>query len=146
MENHIEGGEASKSVLKIQVTENIEFFLKELEAYARPANSFNPQPSYKTLFKLGLASFYERFCVEKTNLFRLTQTYYQSALPELCIVHTIPQLDEQKDRPLLIDGVIFISHQYFKNWLVAMDKDSYEKDILDLILSSFNMNAISSAN
>lgn len=146
MENYIQGGQASKSVLKIQVTENIEFVLKELEACARSANAFNPQPSYKTLFRLGLASFYERFCTEKTNLFRLTQTHYQNNLPELCIVHTIPELDEQKDRPLLIDGVIFISHQYFKNWLVAKDKDSYEKEILELILSSFNMNSLSSAN
>ena len=146
MENHIEGGQASQSVIKIQVTENIEFVLKELEACARPANDFNPHPSYKTLFRLGLASFYQRFCVEKTNLFRLTQTHYQYALPELCIVHTIPELDAQKDRALLIDGVIFISHKYFKNWLVATDKNSYEKEILELILSSFNMNVTSSAN
>lgn len=146
MGNRIERGQASQSVLKIQVTENIEFVLKELEACTRPENSLNPQPSYKTLFRLGLASFYERFCAEKTKLFRLTQTHYHNTLPELCIVHTIPELDEQKDRPLLIDGVIFISHQYFKNWLVAVDKDLYEKEILELILSSLNMNILSLAN
>lgn len=146
MENYIEDAEASQSVLKIQVAENIEFVLKELDTCTRLANDFNPQPTYKTLFKLGLEAFYQRFSTEKTNLFRLTQTHYHTTLPELCIVHTIPELDDQKDRPLLIDGVIFISHQYFKNWLVAMDKDLYEKEILELILSSLNMNILSLAN
>jgi len=139
MEHLISDPKPSLSGPQIQVMENIEFLIKELDAYSKPANRFNTQPTYKTLFRYNFASFYERFGAEKTKLFRLTQTHYQERLPELCVVHTIPELEAHEDGALFIKGTIFISHKYFKNWLIAEDKDLYEREILELILSSLDL-------
>lgn len=146
MEICIDGCEASLNVQKMQVLENIEIVLKELDAFAKPINSSKQQPIYKTLFRLNLSSFYERFSAENTKLFRLTQTHYLDNLPELCVVHTIPELEAHKDCALLIEDKIFISHQYFKNWLIAEDKDLFEKEILELILSSLETGMKYSSN
>lgn len=146
MKNLTDGCDASHEMLKMQVTQNIEFILKELEAFAKPANSFNSSPTYKTLFSLNLASFYERFGSETTKLYRLTKTHYIQNLPHICVVHTIPELKAHEDRALLIEDKIFISHQYFKKWLIAEDKDLYEKEILDLILSSLDTNKYNMSN
>lgn len=146
MKNLTDGCDASHEMLKMQVTQNIEFVLKELEAFAKPANSFNSNPTYKTLFSLNLASFYERFGSEKTKLFRLTATPYLENLPHLCVVHTVPELQAHEDCAMLIEDKIFISHQYFKEWLIAKDKDLYEKEILDLILSSLDTNKYNMSN
>lgn len=146
MKNFTDGFETLPTTLKMQVIENIEFVLKELEAFAKPANNLHLQPVYKTLFRLNFASFYERFGAERTKLFRFTNMYYLNSLPEICVVHTVPELEAHKDCALLIEEKIFISHQYFKNWLVAEDKDLFEKEILELILSSLDVDIKQASN
>lgn len=146
MEDCINEREALFAALKMQVIENIEFILKELDSFADSVKRLNTQPVYKTIFRLNLASFYERFGVEKTKLFRLTKTHYLENMPELCVVHAIPEVEADEDCALLIEDKMLISHQYLKNWLMAKDKDLYEKEILELVLSGLDMNIKHTSN
>lgn len=139
MENYLTEVNFPPTALTMQKIENIEFVLKELEAVSKTSNNRSQHPTYKTLFRLNFAFFYERFGETKTNLFKLTNTHYLDRLPELCVVHTIPELEQHKDCPLLIEDIIFISHQYFKDWLISTDKDFYEREILELILSNLEI-------
>lgn len=146
MENCIDREQVSLATPRMQVIKNIECALKELDAFAKPTFRANSHPTYRTLFSLNFEGFYDRFGSENTKLFRLTKTHLLEHLPQLCIVHTIPELEENQDCPILVKDKIFISHQYFRNWLIAEDKDAYEKEILELILSSLEVKSYNQSN
>jgi len=117
-----------------QTRQNIKIACLEMGEVANNSNFYKGFPVYRTLKQFKLSSVYELFGLPKTPLCKLAFSGHAEYIPNLVVIHCNSLCDEIEHMPKIIENRIFISQLYFKNWIMARNPETFEADLLNLIV------------
>ena len=125
-----------------EIQENKNVLYEEVESLKTGSYSHVNCPTYKTVWQFSISEVFGLFGLKKSLLFRLSQASYATCLPRLIVIYCNSLVLNKDDNPTIIEDKLYISHDYFKEWIACADNEVFESEMLDLIIQRLETEVI----
>lgn len=122
-----------------QKHQNVQIALCEIGKQQCSAGRHHPIPVYKTVKKITIKSAYELFGLGDTSLYKLTLSASSKYLPDLIVIHCNGSIEKNDDTPVMLNNTLFVSHLYFMNWITSKNPETFELEILEMVMKQIDM-------
>lgn len=124
-----------------QIQHNIKIAMNEVNSFVSNPSIAARRPIYKTVRQFSIDEVFHLFGLKKSALFRLTQSEYSRMLPSVIVIYCNSNIQEN-DQPMVIDDKLFISHTYFTSWISNPENETYEAEMLNLIMQNIEIKSV----
>lgn len=131
--NFIKPGNA-RELNSSEVQENRNVLYEEVEYLKSGSYSNVNCPTYKTVWQFSISEVFELFGLKKSLLFRLSQASCVTDLPKLVVIYCNSLVINKDDNPTVIEDKLYLSHDYFKEWISCSNNEAFESEMLELII------------
>lgn len=122
-----------------QVINNIDTIKREINFLNRKSYNLRDFPVYRTIKEFSLERFCLLFGLKQTAIFRLTKSTHADKLPRLVVIHCNGLSYNDDKTPQIIDDKLFISQQYFQEWLDSNNDERFVIALTALFLNELSI-------